>query len=175
MAPSLARVPSLPLPGPEPPFRLLSARLTPENSHARFGRLLGGKCPISEKSLSVTAAERSSTTSASPKRSAPSAARIRKRPELRMRPLRRRGRPAGRRSSNRFRTSRQTNSARKVRQRKRTTRTTSSAKTTRPKKKNARKKKSSRSLRVFLGLGSNVGDRRAHLSAALSQIQKLAP
>jgi 2-amino-4-hydroxy-6-hydroxymethyldihydropteridine diphosphokinase len=51
---------------------------------------------------------------------------------------------------------------------------TSSATRTKPRKRNGRKKKSSRPRRVWLGLGSNLGDRRAHLLAALWEIQREA-
>jgi len=47
-------------------------------------------------------------------------------------------------------------------------------KTTKPKKKSGTKKKSSDSRRVWLGLGSNLGDRRAFIGAALEEISRIA-
>jgi 2-amino-4-hydroxy-6-hydroxymethyldihydropteridine diphosphokinase len=59
---------------------------------------------------------------------------------------------------------------------KRSTRTTTSSKT-RKRSTRRRKRKSSderTDARVFLGLGSNLGNRRSHLDAALAQIERLA-
>src|SRR5207245_11308805 len=67
-------------------------------------------------------------------------------------------------------------SRKEPRKAKRSTRTTTSSKT-RKRSTRRRKRKSSderTDARVFLGLGSNLGNRRSHLDAALARIERLA-
>ncbi|HEY6928980.1 MAG TPA: 2-amino-4-hydroxy-6-hydroxymethyldihydropteridine diphosphokinase [Thermoanaerobaculia bacterium] len=52
--------------------------------------------------------------------------------------------------------------------------TTNSTKRTKPRRKSGTRKRSSNSRRVWLGLGSNLGDRRAFIESALEEISRIA-